>query len=208
VTESQLQAHLMERAERLHAYVDRRIPFRLRRAMTSQDILQEVWIAAFRTASTFHNEGPDAIDRWLVTIVRSKLTSAIRHARRLRRDCRRELDLVEDERTGSYLALFSRLSGAGRTPSSEVAARDAVIAVQIALSALPADYQQAIALRHFQGRTNGEVAEAMNRTTGAVNSMLYRATLRLRKYLGAAEQYFSDVNPAPSNERSGAVTSG
>jgi len=201
VTESELQIRLMERADGLHAYVERRVPPRLRRVITPEDVLQEVWVAAFRTVSAFKAESPDAVDRWLATIVRSKLISAVRRARCLRRDVAREVGPMALDHSGSYLALFSQLTAAGRTPSSEVAARDAVQAVQIALSALPADYQQAITLRHIEGRTHGEVAAVMRRTTGAVNSLLHRGMMKLRERLRSPGRFFSDVDSsAPQRE--------
>lgn len=194
MTESELQICLMERADGLHAYVERRIPSRLRRVITSEDVLQEVWIAAFRTVSAFKAESPDAVDRWLATIVRSKLISAVRHARRLRRGGELKVGSLALDHSGSYLTLFSRLTAVGRTPSSEEAARDVVRAVQIALSALPADYQQAITLRHIEGRTHGEVAAVMNRSTGAVNSLLHRGMLKLRERLRSPGRFFSDAD--------------
>jgi RNA polymerase sigma-70 factor (ECF subfamily) len=193
VTESELQIRLMERADGLHTYVERRIPSRLQRVITPEDVLQEVWIAAFRTLSAFKAESPDAVDRWLAMIVRSKLISAVRHARCLCRGGERGVGPLALDHSGSYLALFSRLR-AGRTPSSEVAAREAVRAVQIALSALPADYQQAITLRHIEGRTHGEVAAVMSRTTGAVNSLLHRGMMKLRERLRSPGRFFSDAD--------------
>jgi RNA polymerase sigma-70 factor (ECF subfamily) len=194
VTESELQIRLMERADGLHTYVERRIPSRLRRVITPEDVLQEVWIAAFRTVSAFKTDSPDAVDRWLMTIARSKLISAVRHARCLCRDGGREVGPSVPDHSGSYLALFSRLTVAGRTPSSEEAACDAVRAVQIALSAMQPDYQQAITLRHIEGRTHGEVATVMNRTTGAVNSLLHRGMLELRERLGSPGRFFNDAD--------------
>ena len=199
MTESELQIRLMERADGLHAYVKRRIPSRLRPVITPEDVLQEAWIAAFRTVSAFKAESPDAVDRWLATIVRSKLISAVRHAHRLRHGGGQGVGQSARDESGSYLALFSHLTAAGRTPSSEEAARDAVRAVQIALDGLPADYQQAITLRHIEGRTHSEVATVMNRTTGAVNSLLHRGLLKLRERLDSAGRFFSDADS--SSER-------
>lgn len=196
MTESELQICLMERADGLHACVERRIPSRLRRVITPEDVLQEVWIAAFRTVSAFKAESPDTVDHWLATIVRSKLISAVRHARRRRRGGNREVGPSALDHSGSYLDLFSRLTAVGRTPSSEVAAREAVRAVQIALSALQPDYQQAITLRHIEGRTNGEVAAVMNRTTVAVNSLLHRGMTKLRERLRTPGRFFSDADSA------------
>ena len=57
----------------------------MRHLLVIDDILQEVWIAAYRTITGFQPAGPGAVDRWLITITHSKLVDAVRYARRAKR---------------------------------------------------------------------------------------------------------------------------
>lgn len=190
--ESALQCLLMERAERLHGYVERKIPSELRSRIPAEDVLQEVWVAVFRGIANFREDGPDAFDRWLTSITQSKVVDAIRRAGRLKRGGGHRFAHEAQRRTTSYLDLSARVSAEQRTPSSEDAAKEAVHAVQIALSTLPADYRCAITMHHIEGRSHAEVAEAMTRTRPAVNSLLYRGLHMLRKQLEPAGRFFSD----------------
>ncbi|MHC5109075.1 MAG: RNA polymerase sigma factor, partial [Planctomycetota bacterium] len=55
-----------------------------------------------------------------------------------------------------------------------------------ALESLPADYETAIRLYDFDGMTIDDVADQMNRSTGAVHMLRARAHDRLRELLGPA----------------------
>jgi RNA polymerase sigma-70 factor (ECF subfamily) len=94
--------------------------------------------------------------------------------------------------TSSLLDLFAHVAGRDRTPSSEEGAREAVHAVQIAISALPDDHRRAITMHHIEGRTSDEVAEALQKSLPAVKGLLYRAMRGLREQLGPEGRFFSD----------------
>ena len=55
-----------------------------------------------------------------------------------------------------------------------------VAAIEQCLAELPAPYQEAIRLRHFEGMTVREVAEATGRSEGSVQMTLARALSALR----------------------------
>ncbi len=193
MTASELQVLLMERVEDVHAYVTRRVPTRFRATITADDVLQEVWIAAFRNISTFRADSADAFERWLASIVRTKLVCAVRRAQRLKRGGRFAA-ADQPSPSSSYLGLLAKLSAGVRTPSSEGAAHEAIQAVQLAVGALPEDYRTVISLRYLEGRTQGEVAASTRRTVGAVNGLLYRGMRMLRERLPLCGKYFSDAD--------------
>jgi RNA polymerase sigma-70 factor (ECF subfamily) len=87
--------------------------------------------------------------------------------------------------------LVDLLSAREHSPSRSIARREAVRAVQVALAGLPEDYQRALRLRYFEGKSLEETARIMMRTTGAVRGLLDRAKEKLLAALGRASLYLS-----------------
>ena len=189
---SELQLMLMERAERLHEYIEWKIPESLQGQMSADDVIQEVWIAAFRGLPDFRADNSGAFDRWLTRIADRKLLDAIRMSRRVKRGGRHCIERGAQRKRTSCLELFARISCGQRTPSSEEAAREAVHAVRIALGALPDKYRQAITLCHLDGQTRADIARTMRTSPSAVHGLLYRAMVKLRRLLGPPTKFFSD----------------
>jgi RNA polymerase sigma-70 factor (ECF subfamily) len=186
-----VEAMLLERADGLREFLQNRIPSQLQGTVGVDDILQQVWIAAFKGYSAFEMQGADAFDRWLRRIAERKLINAIRDARAVKRGgrfCR--VDAARD--ATSLLDLFAYVAGKDRTPSSEEGAREAVNAVQIAISSLPDDHRRAITMHHIEGRSHDEIAAALQKSLPAVNGILYRGMCRLREHLGPEDRFFSD----------------
>jgi RNA polymerase sigma-70 factor (ECF subfamily) len=59
--------------------------------------------------------------------------------------------------------------------------------IRSALMNLPATQRQVIVLRFFEGWSVQEVAESLNRSSGAIKAIQHRATISLRKHLIAKE---------------------
>jgi RNA polymerase sigma factor (sigma-70 family) len=98
--------------------------------------------------------------------------------------------------------LLDCLAAKQRTPSREVSVKEATHAVRIALSSLPEKRRQAIWMRHIEGKSLAEIAQAMRKTNPAVNSLLFNGLRQLRRRLGCADRFFSDspgdgTPPAP-----------
>lgn len=182
----------MGQAEFLGAYAAKKIPHSLRHFVVIEDVLQDVWIAAFRGFAGFRQEGPDAFDRWLISITQSRLVDAIRRARSLKRGGGERIAHEARQRTTSYLDLFASTGAKQHTPSGERAAKEAVHAVQVALGALPDDHRCAIMLHHINGQSRAEVAMVMQKTRPAVNSLLFRGLRMLRVRLEPAGKFFNN----------------
>ena len=69
IDEATLEFLLLERAEQMRAYISSRIPARLLSSISADDILQEVWLAAFRKVSNCRFDGSSSFERWIMTIV-------------------------------------------------------------------------------------------------------------------------------------------
>lgn len=200
LTEQHLQELLLDGSAQHEAMIQKKIPGHLRASMSSRDILQEVWIAAFRGVSTFRADVPDGFERWLSTITRRKVVDAIKAAKRARRVGEGERDLHKEERL-SDLEIFGRLTSSSRTPSKEMAAKESVQAVHIAICGLPDDYREIVKLYYLEGMTVPQIAEKTARSRGAVTGIVSRARKLLRQRLGPKGRYFSDVDDAINPHR-------
>ncbi|MFH1417610.1 MAG: RNA polymerase sigma factor [Planctomycetota bacterium] len=180
------------RAPRLRNYLAMRIPSELRRLISAEDVLQEVWIAAFQGLSGFRADGEDALDRWLTCLAQRKMVNAINTATRVKRGGRLRI-VHEADRASSLADLFARVVSPGRTPSSEAAATEAVDAMQIAIASLPDARREAIWMRFIEGRSPDAIAQAMGRTKSAVNGLLFHGLRQLQAQLGNAGKYLSDA---------------
>ncbi len=178
---------LYELSEELRISIDREIQPRFRSAVSADDILQEIWIAAFRIdrASVHDWEG------WITTAARSKLIGELRAARTLKRGGDLQRVNVIDSRVSSYVDLFSRVQANTRTPSREVSAKEACRAVNIALAALPENRRQAIYLCYIEGLSRRETAARMDKSEAAVNSLIHAGLGQLRELIGDAAAFLS-----------------
>ncbi|MBI3836125.1 MAG: sigma-70 family RNA polymerase sigma factor [Planctomycetes bacterium] len=192
MTEAELQIRLMEREEAIHNFVERRIPRGVRSVVSAEDVLQEIWFAAYKSAKSLAPEGSDSLERWLYAVAKGIIISRIRHARRLKRGGAAVQHRVE-ARSSSWLELFPRLRAPGRSPSSEQGAKEAAHAVKVAIDSLPQEYRQAVTLHHIKGMSRAQIAEAMRKSPAAVHGILYRGLATLRRSLGPVSRFFSDA---------------
>ncbi len=186
-----LMAPLLTRADSLRRYVTRKIPPRLRRTVSSDDILQDVWLTAVRNFADIRPNGSEDLDRWLMRVAQRRIADAIRRAGAAKRGGSDAL-VCNKALTTSFVDLFSRVSGRRVTPSAEVSVKEAVHAVQIALASLPESCRKAVELRYIQGHSREEIAKIMNRTRASVNALLFRGMHKLRELLGSVGRFFSD----------------
>ena len=190
-----LQRCLLSRASRLRIYVNSKIPAKLKGFMTAEDILQEVWIDAFRGVSRLRGNDAEDFDRWLMTITNRKLVDALRAALAVKRGGRTPIVGEAQNRRSSIVDLFARIASPQATPSRETSTKEATDAVRIALACLSDDRGSAIRMRHIDGLSVPEIAKLMQRTVPSVHSLLFHGLRELRGRLGSAEKFFSDVQP-------------
>ncbi|MBN2448491.1 MAG: RNA polymerase sigma factor [Phycisphaerae bacterium] len=186
---TEVQRVILARAERLRRYVERKIPKRFRGILAAEDVLQDVWIVAFRTISP----EIENVDSWLTALTNSKLIDTLRAARTRKRGGDWQPLRQAAQQRASFDSLFKNIRARVQTPSREVSAQEARHAVQVALGRLPEDMRQAVCLCHIEGHSRRDVARIMCKTEPAINSLLYRALNELRACVGEAAQFFSDA---------------
>jgi RNA polymerase sigma-70 factor (ECF subfamily) len=128
------------------------------------DVLQEVWMKAFRTIGKL--EEPRQLRPWLYQIARSL---AIDRMRKDRADSRRELEHAIDPATCSDEPVF------------RIAEVDAL---HRALDTLDWKHREVLVLHFLEDLSIGEVAAIVNCPEGTVKSRLYHAKKALRAALG------------------------
>jgi RNA polymerase sigma factor (sigma-70 family) len=196
IDETALQEFLIRDAGRLRRYVASKIPPDLRSVTSPDDIAQEVWIAAFRSASEFRANEPDALVRWVTTLANRRLVDTFKTARRLKRRGPIPDVKLADRRATSFVDLLDRVGSSNRTPSREASAREVAQVVRVALAGLPDNHRSILWMRHIEGRSVAEIAQHTRRTVPAVHSLLFRARKDLSDRLGRASRFFSDVPTA------------
>ena len=136
-------------------------------ASVAEDLLQETFIEAVRSASTFRGES--ALKTWLCAIARRRLS---RHYEAERRAAvaRAGLAMVPDVATDDR--------------SVDVERRDEVTRALGALSPL---HRQVLVLKYLDDRSVEEIAEELSRSRVQVQSLLQRARAGLRDELGAQD---------------------
>lgn len=172
----------MEHAGNLRKWVERNIPAQLRSTISPEDILQEVFLRAFRNRAAFTPAGPDSLSRWMMKIAKGTVFTTTRNAMRAKRGGRHRLGQPVDARS-SYCALIDLLGKDQPTPSAVAVTDESIVELQVAIAALPAKLQAAVVFRHLNGHSLAETAKRMSTTESAVNGLLYRGRAKLRSVL-------------------------
>lgn len=158
-----VRALLDDTGDVLYGYVFARVGGN---AATAEDIVQETFVEAMRSAHTFR--GDASVRTWLCTIARRRL-ARFYEAERRSEVARSGLRLVEDDVADEGV---------------EVDQRDEVVRALGALSPL---HRQVLVLKYLDDRSVEDIAEELGRTRVQVQSMLQRARVGLRKALEGGE---------------------
>ncbi len=152
---------------------------RLGNRQAAEDSAQEVFINIWKALPTMEYQGEPAFIGWMYTIAYHVVVTYIR-----RRNYRLHLSLTPDVQL-----IDGKSSDLARTICDREALRHA-------LTQLTGDQLQVITLRFFGGLSTAEVAEALNRTDGAIKLLQHRAIKRLQQLLLAIneEHPYREVN--------------
>ena len=125
----------------------------------AKDIAQETFLKLYRSAGNYHHSG--SLDSYIYTIARNL---CIDHGRKKRPDrSDRYREPVEHD-----------------TPLDSFSRKESQEAFQSVLSGLPENQRSAILLQYSEGLSNAEIADAMDTTISAVESLLVRGRKTLR----------------------------
>ncbi len=133
----------------------------------TNDIVQEVFLAAWQNRSVYRSESP--LRSWLLGIAKHKVQDHFRRSRRVPQSIEDLSPLQEPCSSRRVDEDLEKAQARGR--------------VHDAISALPPKYKDVIRDRYWAGRNAGESGARMGKTTKSVERMLARSREQLRSSL-------------------------
>ena len=182
-----LQALLRQYHGPLHRLVEKALDDGLRRRVDVEDVLQEAYVAAFRSLEHARFDGPAQFYGWLEQVVRNELRQAARHARQRKRDVAREAGSGAARGSpGRGFAdtctdLLNRLSASGTSPSSAFSRQEAVGAVLAGLARLSDDQRSVVRLRFLEDVPVAEIGRRLGKSEPAIHMLCHRGLKALRE---------------------------
>lgn len=152
---------VLRHGPRIHAYLSRR-------STDADDLLGEVWLAAFEGRRRFDSELGSVVG-WLFGVARNVLLAHYRHRGRKGGAYATDRDDAVDE----WAAVDARLDAA-----------DAARALRDALHALPPEEREVLLLVAWEQLTPSESAQVLGIPAGTARSRLHRARGRLSAAAG------------------------
>lgn len=157
---------------------------RLRRRMNASDLVQETMLAAHRDFGKFRGSTEREFLAWLRQILIHCLHHAVEtHVKAQRRDVRCEISIdqvgLSLDRSAANFAQV--LADPGPSPSTPARQRERAVALADQLAKLRPEYRDVIVLRNLQGLSFDEIAQRMDRKTGAVRMLWLRAIEKFKQ---------------------------
>lgn len=157
---------------------------RLRTKADPTDVVQDVFLDAFRQFRQFEGTSCDALGVWLRKILAGKLAHLVRRYLSVQaRDVRLERS-IEKELDSSSNWLEKSLSAGASTPSEAAMAQERLMELSNALEQLAPDYRTVIILRQLEGLSFQDISQRMERSEDSVQKLWVRGLEALRKSLG------------------------
>lgn len=150
---------------RLLVLIRYRMSDRLKAILEPEDILQEAYLAAFRSLPDFAYTHDGAFIGWLCRIVENRL-----------RD-------LHDYHTAAKRQTVERPARSATGPWTALQRSENRQRIERALGELSVEQREVLLLRYFEGLTAIEVATRIGKTAGAVRSLTARALLELGRIL-------------------------
>ena len=150
--------------EAVFGYVARRVSPR----QEAEDITAEVFAAAFAGLPGYRGNSPSA---WLLGIARRKIADSLRKRGARRETFASELAVTPVEAD----ALWEKLEANAPDPQLLLQQQDARQHIRALVDALHPDQREALLLQHVEELSIVEIAVVMQRSSGAINSLLQRA---------------------------------
>ena len=142
----------------------------------AEDIAQEVFLEAYRSLDSFRQESK--LSTWLYRIAVTKSLDHLRKKKRKKRfsSLKRVMGFNDP---AEELALPSSIE----TPAEALSGNERTEILQSALDSLPDNQKTAFLLSKYDGYSNQEIADVMQTTVSAVESLVHRAKKNLHKKL-------------------------
>lgn len=149
----------------------------------SEDLAQDTFVKVLNALDTYRPEYK--FSSWIFKIANNVAIDQLR---------RRELDTLSldgspDARTRDEISATAlQAVDRGETPLAELESRELGELIEAAIAKLRPEYRACILLRHVEGRSYEEIAEALDLPLGTVKTYIHRARHELREYLGPVRE--------------------
>ena len=170
---------------RLRQMVLLRLDRRLQGRVDPSDVLQEAYLDLAARLPDYARDRPMSTYLWMRLVTGQRLAQVHRqHLGAALRDAGREVSLYRGAYPqASSASLAAQLLGRFTTASQAAIRAERQLQLQEILNALDPMDREILALRHFEGLSNGEAAEVLGLSKSAASNRYIRALGRLRDLL-------------------------
>lgn len=141
----------------------------------AEDVAQEVFIQVFRSIGTFKSEAK--LSTWIYRITTTRALDLLRARKSKKRfGLLKRLWETAEESPVENISDFSH-------PGVSLERKEEAVQLMHAIAQLPENQKVAFVLHKLEGLSYLEIAEVMGNTLPAVESLMHRARLNLRKIL-------------------------
>ena len=155
------------------AYVESRLPRRLRRHVGVSDVVQSVCCVAHARAGQFVGSSPSEYRGWLIRIAENKIVDSLRRYRQ--RTCPPKFRAV--------VKAVTACEPISRTAESQVSLTEQAHLLLSSIGSLPDDVRQVIVLRYTREMPFDEIAETLQMSQTTVRRRWYEGLERLGNQL-------------------------
>jgi RNA polymerase sigma factor (sigma-70 family) len=198
LTDGDLQVFLTRTAGQLKAHVASRLPAAIRNHISVDDVIQSVWQSCFESFPQATIWEERSLAGWVRSITNCRIVDAVRDFGRRGGPDGLIPEFARDH--SSMQPLLSAIASDQETPSRAASSKEAIASLHVAIASLPRERQKVIWMRHLEGRSQAEIAERLGKPLSAVNSLLYNAMRQLRREMGDASRFFSDMSSLKVDE--------
>jgi RNA polymerase sigma-70 factor (ECF subfamily) len=174
---------------------------KLRARISASDLVQETMLGAYRDFPQFRGHSERELLAWLRQILINKLRVFVQqHVLAARRDVRRERSLNhpgDSSASSGPTRGEARLADRGPSPSTDCVRRETAVQLADYLARMPQPYRDVVVLRNFCGLPFDDVAERMQRSSGAVRMLWLRAISQLRAMMEPENEACLTPPPSP-----------
>jgi RNA polymerase sigma-70 factor (subfamily 1) len=176
---------------RLEALVYLRLGPKLRRLVEVQDVLQETYLRAFQSFSSFTYQGEAALFHWLETVCGRVIQDLGRHFSRKKRKGRAADDRILPAESSRGLAngILDLLPSPLTSPTRMLRREERFDRLEKGLNSLTAEQREVLILARVELLPVSEIASRMGRSAEAVGMLLLRATRKVRAVLDTTESW-------------------
>jgi RNA polymerase sigma-70 factor (ECF subfamily) len=176
---------LMDRhRQQIRNLVQMRLDHKIRQRVDVSDVVQDIFVAAFRRLSTYLDDPRLPFQVWLKQIAKDRMIDTYRkHRRAANRSIDRETRLGVSPSGGDLLGQQNPGNTCPLTPAAIAMQKELSLHVEEAIGQLKDTDSELIIMRHYQAMSNREIADQLNLSEATASVRYVRALAKLKKLL-------------------------